>query len=179
MTTLTKYVSLSRKQYTKEEAETLLKDKYHASDSIKPWQVQIQCVNSQEIEGKDWDFEINLTLLPGKHDFYINELFGKVPTQIHARNYARIRQFYNEKLKRFVRDRNIFSKYLSHLSTFEPRYKLNEWSKNAVESGPLLALFSILCEIDPNDPIWNDLFEICLKDRIKDIIIRTSILEQT
>eukprot|EP01084_Bolivina_argentea_P006516 12361_1 len=163
MTTLTKYVSLSRKQYTKEEAETLLKDKYHASDSIKPWQVQIQCVNSQEIEGKDWDFEINLTLFPGRYDFYNNELSEKNPTQIHVRDYARIRQFYNEKLKRFVRDRNIFSKYLSHLSTFKPRYKLNEWRKNGVESGPLFALYSILYEIEPNDNIWDDLFEICSK----------------
>ncbi len=65
MITLTKYVSLSRKKHTKEEAETLLKDRHHSFESIKPCKVQIQCVNLHEIDDKYWDFEMNLTLLPG------------------------------------------------------------------------------------------------------------------
>eukprot|EP01084_Bolivina_argentea_P293077 504010_1 len=179
MTTLTKYVSLSRTKYTQEEAETLLKDRHHAFESIKPCKVQVCCVNSHEIEDKDWDFEVNLTLLPGKYEFCVNELFGKTPTQIHARDYPRVRQFYEGKLKQFVRKRRVFNLYLTHLSTFEPRYKMMEWSKNGVESGPLFGLYSILCEVEPKDDIWDNLFEICLRDKIDDKIIRNSISEQT
>ncbi len=69
MTALTKYVSVSRKIYTKEQ---LLKDRHHAFESIKPCKVQIQCFNSHEIEDKDWDFEINLTLLPGIISYIIS-----------------------------------------------------------------------------------------------------------
>ena len=102
-----------------------------------------------------------------------------MPTQIHARDYPRIRDFYEDKLKDFVRDAKIFDKYLNHLSTFEPRYKMMEWSKSGCESGPLFGLYSILNEIADDDLIWSNLFEICLKDKIDDKIIRNSISQQT
>ena len=58
MTTLTKYVSLSRKDYTKEHAERVLKDRHMGFENHKPCKVQIQCVNSHEIGDQEWDFEV-------------------------------------------------------------------------------------------------------------------------
>lgn len=58
MTTLTKYVSLSRKEYSKEQAERTLKDRHMVFENHKPCKVQIQCVNSHEIMDPEWDFEV-------------------------------------------------------------------------------------------------------------------------
>ena len=88
--------------------------------------------------------------------------------------------FYIEKkLKSFMQKQNIFNLYLTHLSTFEPRFKMMEWSKNGVETGPLSALYSHLCRIEETHEIWQNLFEICARDRINDQILQPAISEQT
>ena len=59
---LAKYVSIKRSEKSEQDAKQFLKDRYTQLNNVK-----IDCVNSHSIKDKDWDFEIELTLKPGRY----------------------------------------------------------------------------------------------------------------
>eukprot|EP01084_Bolivina_argentea_P015661 29358_1 len=171
MIIVTKSISLPRKQYTKNEATILLNDRFK---TIQPRTIAVHCINSHEIMDINWDFEVDLTLLPGKYKCYLNEIFGNAPIHIHVRDHLSIRNVYEHTLKA-----DILINYLNHLGNIDSPTKMMEWNKCGFEIAPLFNLCSILCKIDKTHYIWDNLFKICTMNEIDNTIIRNIISQQT
>ena len=69
MVKLIKYVSLQRENRTKHSAIQELKNRYNDKNIKNIENIEINCVNSHEIEDKNYDFEITMQMKPGM--FYI------------------------------------------------------------------------------------------------------------
>eukprot|EP01084_Bolivina_argentea_P118190 209753_1 len=100
--TLTKCISLSRKNRTKKSAIYELRNRYNNQNIINiknefenPFDIQIECVNAHDINDPNYDFEIAMQLNPGQYEFYEQELFKNIPLNIHVRDYKMMRYYYD------------------------------------------------------------------------------------
>ena len=97
----------------------------------------------------------------GKHHVTIPDMFT---VDIYPRDYRRIRDFYNMKLKNYYRDYKVFRPYLNSLKDKDGKIKRFQWNDYQMESGKMFYLVTRLDQLEDGDKIWSDLFQLCLTD---------------
>lgn len=132
--------------------------------------IDVDCINAQDILSAEMDFEIVMRLAPGKHLFALPNLFFGRCLEIRARDYHQIEGYYKHKLRLFLREEQILFRYIRHLLKLESRARMSEWHSNGCESGPLWFLFKLLRNCDSSHKVWKNFYaELCVPEVFNDI----------
>ena len=150
----TKYISLPRKNRSKLSAKTEIKKRCKVKrinndgdEFSYPLNIRFDCLNLNQIEDENYDFEITLTLQPGQYRLFMGNVFNGIPLILYVKDYKTMKDQYQTVYKDYLLERGILFKYLTHLKRETNKNLFKEWKESQCESGPMMQLKQMLSDM--------------------------------